>query len=246
MFKIELYDNSIIKSAFKGISYIVDDLRIKIDHDGLYCDAIDTSHVAFCHLELKEWLFDEFEITEPTSINIDANEFNTIINRCKSQDILKLESDDNNLIITFEGDATRQFKIRLIDTEYETPTPPKVEYGFSCKIPTEILKNSISDIDVFSTKLCIQHEDESDYICISGEGDFGSTNTKYLIDLEQSGIASSSYSIEKLQEFMKSEKFSDTIRLKSGENIPLTLEFAYPTNEASLSYLLAPLIENDE
>ena len=246
MFKIELYNNSIIKSAFKGLSYIVDDLKIKIDHDGLYCDALDQSHVAFCHLELKEWLFDEFETDEPTSINIDADEFNTIIDRCKSRDILKLESDPNNLIITLEGDATRQFKIRLIDTRYETTTPPEVKYDFSCKIPTKILKDTLNDIGVFTNKLQLKHEDESDYINISGDGSFGSTNTKYHVDLEQPGTASSSYSIEKLQEFMKSEKFSNTIRLKSGENAPLTLEFAYPTNEASLSYLLAPLIENDE
>lgn len=246
MFKIVLYNNSIIKSAFAGVKHIVDEIKIKIDHDGVYCDALDTSHVSFVHLELKETLFDEYEVEEPTSLIVDSEEFMKVLSRCKSTDILTLEADTSNLILTYEGDSTRQFRIKLIDTEYETPTPPNVKQTFTCEISTITFKDTLSDVEVFSEKLHLKHEDGNKYLHLSGDDNFGATNIKYLLEEEEyEGACNSVYSLDKLKDFMKSEKFSKHIRLKSGETLPLTLEFILPLEEGVLSYLLAPVIEQE-
>ncbi len=245
MFKIVTYNNNIIKSAFIGIGHIVDEIKIRIDHDGLYCDALDKSHICFAHLELKESVFDEYTISEPVSLNVDANGFMEVLSRCKPKDILTLESDEDNLIITFDGDSSRQFRIKLIDREYETPTPPSVEHSFVCEISTNILKDASSDVDLFSDKIHFYHKYKDDCLYIDGDGNFGETTCKYLIEPEKDGIANSFYPLDKLKDFMKSEKFSDKIQLKSGENIPLIIEFILPNDEGVLSYLLAPRIEQE-
>ena len=246
MFRLVLYDNSVLKSAFNGIGQLVEELQVRVDHEGIRCDALDKSHVTFVHLDLRASLFDEFSISEPLSLNIDTGEFMKVLGRCKPKDILILEADDGNLIFTFEGDSTRTFKIRLIDLEYETPVPPSIEHPFSCILPVNILKDAISDVGVFSDKIYIRHDEEEDYLYLSGEDGFGATTCKYLIDAEDNGTANSVYALDKLKDFMKSEKFSDTIIVRTGVDIPLVVEFRLSTGDGVLSYLLAPRIEQEE
>ena len=127
MFKAELSDSSILKTSFDAISSIVDEVQIQTDSEGMRLDALDRSHITFVHLELKASLFDEYVCDVPEKINIDTGEFMSVLKRAKSQDRVIMSLDEGNFIITFEGDATRTFKIRLIDIEYDNPTPPELE-----------------------------------------------------------------------------------------------------------------------
>lgn len=247
MFKAKLEDTSILKSAFNSITNIVEEVQIQVDQEGLRLNALDKAHITFIHLELKKTVFTEYECTTPTSINIDTLEFNKILNRCKTSDELTLTCNDNNLIIIFENlSATRTFKIRLIDMEYEAPTIPDIEYPFSCDLPTKVFKDNVSDVELFSEKLNIRHYLDDDYLYIDGGGDFGETSSRYLIETDEDGACDSVYNIDKIKDFLKSEKFSNTIILKSGDNLPLLLEFRLITNDGLINFVLAPRIEQDE
>ncbi|MBC7119931.1 MAG: DNA polymerase sliding clamp, partial [Methanobacteriaceae archaeon] len=126
MFKAELNDPNILRTSFDAISSIVDEVQIQVDSEGMRLDALDRSHITFVHLELKREIFDEYECDEPEKINVDTEELMKVLRRARAGDRLIITSDDANLILTFEGEATRQFKIRLIDIEYETPQPPEI------------------------------------------------------------------------------------------------------------------------
>ena len=244
MFKLVTYNPTLIKSAFTGINNIVDEIQIQLDHEGLRLNAIDKPHITFVHLELEAKAFDEYTLDEPLSINLDTNEFMKVLSRCKPKDILSLEADEDNLTVTFEGDATRTFKIRLIDLEYEAPTPPSIDYDFQTELPVALLKDVLSDIGVFSDKLTIKKEPGDNHIYINGDNNFGETSTKYELEHENNTRVNSTYNLDKIKEFMKSEKFSENILIKSGENIPLIIEFR--CDDGVLSYLLAPRIEQEE
>lgn len=123
-------------------------------------DALDRSHITFVHLELKASLFDEYVCDVPEKINIDTGEFMSVLKRAKSQDRVIMSLDEGNFIITFEGDATRTFKIRLIDIEYDNPTPPELEHPASFKVHFGILKDAINDIDIFSDKIALQVDED--------------------------------------------------------------------------------------
>ncbi|MER2013371.1 MAG: DNA polymerase sliding clamp, partial [Methanobrevibacter sp.] len=156
MFKAELSDSSILKTSFEAISSIVDEVQIQTDSEGMRLDALDRSHITFVHLELKSSLFDEYICDVPEKINIDTDEFMRVLKRAKSQDRVLMSVDEGNFIITFEGDATRTFKIRLIDMEYDNPVPPTIEHPTNFKVRFSILKDCINDIDIFSDKIALQ------------------------------------------------------------------------------------------
>ncbi|MEE3443708.1 MAG: proliferating cell nuclear antigen (pcna), partial [Methanobrevibacter sp.] len=190
MFKAELSNPNILKTSFDAISSIVDEVQIQTDSEGFRLDALDRSHITFVHLELKSSLFDEFVCDEPEKINIDTDEFMKVLKRSKSTDRVIMSLDEGNFIITFEGEAKRTFKIRLIDIEYESPTPPQLNSPTKFEIPFNLLKDSIQDMDLFSDKITLMVDSEK--FRASAEGEFGDANIEYIhgekIDTEAKSV----------------------------------------------------------
>lgn len=244
MFKLELHDNSIFKTIFKSISSIIDEVVFECDEEGMRLRALDRSHITFIQLDLQSELFIEYICDTPEKISIDTLEFMKVLDRCKNNDVLILTTDEGNLILTFSGDATRTFRIKLIDLEYESPQPPALDYNTCIELPTDILKDAMADIEVFGDKITIKTDE--DYIIFNNEGEFGDTEMKYLHGQTITESTRSVFAIDKLKDIMKASKISDMIDLYLGNDKPLTIDFEIGNSEGKLSFLLAPRIEEDE
>ena len=244
MFKAELSDPNILKTSFDAISSIVDEVQIQTDSEGLRLDALDRSHITFVHLELKASLFDEFICDEPQKINIDTDELMKVLKRSKSDDRVFMSLDEGNFILTFEGEAKRTFKIRLIDIEYESPTPPALNHPTKVEIPFSLLKDSIQDMDIFSDKITLMVDSEK--FKAFAEGEFGDANIEYLHGEKIESEAKSVFSLEKIREMLKADKFSDMAIINLGNDVPLYLTLKMVSGDGELSFLLAPRIETDE
>ena len=244
MFKAELSNPNILKTSFDAISSIVDEVQIQTDSEGFRLDALDRSHITFVHLELKSSLFDEFVCDEPEKINIDTDEFMKVLKRSKSTDRVIMSLDEGNFIITFEGEAKRTFKIRLIDIEYESPTPPQLNSPTKFEIPFNLLKDSIQDMDLFSDKITLMVDSEK--FRASAEGEFGDANIEYIHGEKIDTEAKSVFSLEKIREMLKADKFSEEAEINLGTDIPLYLTLRRVDGEGELSFLLAPRIESED
>ncbi|MCQ2737114.1 MAG: proliferating cell nuclear antigen (pcna) [archaeon] len=244
MFKAELSNSNILKTSFDAISSIVDEVQIQTDSEGFRLDALDRSHITFIHLELKASLFDEFICDEPEKINIDTDELMKVLKRSKSDDRVLMSLDEGNFIITFEGEAKRTFKIRLIDIEYDSPTPPQLAHPTNIEIPFSLLKDSIQDMDIFSDKIALKVD--SDKFIASAEGDFGDANIEYLHGEKIEETVKSIFSLEKVREMLKADKFSDFAQIGLGNDMPLKLTLEMISGDGELSFLLAPRIESED
>ncbi|MDI9623405.1 MAG: proliferating cell nuclear antigen (pcna) [Methanothermobacter sp.] len=244
MFKAELNDPNILRTSFDAISSIVDEVQIQVDSEGMRLDALDRSHITFVHLELHKELFDEYECPEPEKINIDTEELMKVLRRARAGDRLIMTSDDTNLILTFEGEATRQFKIRLIDIEYETPQPPEIGYENEFEVPFSLLKDAIADIDIFSDKITFKVDEEK--FIVSATGEFGDAMIEYYHGEKIKEPARSVYSLDKIKEMLRADRFSETAIINLGNDMPLKLTLKMPNDEGELSFLLAPRLEAEE
>ena len=233
MFKAELSDSSILKTSFDAISSIVDEVQIQTDSEGFRLDALDRSHITFVHLELKSSLFDEFICDEPEKINVDTDELMKVLKRSKANDRVLMSLDEGNLILTFVGEATRTFKIRLIDIEYDSPAPPSLDYPTEFEIPFTLLKDSIQDMDIFSDKITLMVDQENFY-------------AEYLHGEKIDTKAKSIFSLEKIREMLKADKFSEIATISLGNDMPLTLSLKMVSEDGELSFLLAPRIESED
>ena len=180
----------------------------------------------------------------PEKMAIDCNDFNTILKKCKNDDMLKLSVDESNLLITFEGDARRKFKLPFIDMEYDNPTPPNIDLPCKITIPSTLLKNYIDDMGFFSDKLDFIIDEN--YFKVKTSGQKGDAETEYLHGENILEVVKSGYSIPKLQEIMKAHKFSEQCNIYLGNDMPLKINFTLVTGDGNLEYLLAPRLEETD
>ena len=188
--------------------------------------------------------FDKYVCDEPEKINIDTDEFMRVLKRSKANDRVLMAVDEGNFIITFEGEATRTFKIRLIDIEYDNPAPPQLQHPTKFEVPFTLLKDSINDIEIFSDKICF--EVDSTKFTASADGEFGDASVEYLHGEEISEDVKSSFSLDKIREMLKADKFSDVAEISLGTDMPLSLTLKMVTGDGRLSFLLAPRLESED
>ena len=241
--KLESYNPSILKDTFEAIGHIVDECELTCTSEGITINALDKSHITFIQLEYRKTLFDEYEATDE-SLLVDTNELMRILKRCKNNDILSLQTDENNLIITMKCESTKTFKLRLIDQEYHTPVPPSIDYPVGLEVPSELIKDSLEDCKLYGENLIFTIDEDYLHICSStSTGEFGDTHIKYLHGENIRQVCRSSYSIEKLKDIFRASKLSKTCILMLGDNLPLTVNFSLPSDDGGISFLLAPRIE---
>lgn len=243
MFQLVLTDNGIFKNAFESISKIVDEVTITVDSEALHLRCLDRSHITFITMELEKTVFDEYQCDVPEKIAIDCDDFYKLLKKCKTNDILKLDIDDSNLIMTFEGDARRKFKLPFIDMEYDNPVPPKIDLPCEITIPSTLLKTYIDDMEFFSDKLDFIVDEN--YFKVTAIGQKGEGEIEYLHGENILEVVKSGYSIPKLKEIMNAHKFSKECNVHVGNDMPLRIRFTLPTHDGTLEYLLAPRLEKE-
>ncbi len=243
MFKLVLSDPSIFKTSFDAISSIVDEVQIEVDSDGLRLNAIDRSHITYVHLELKESLFDIFQCDKPIKLNLDTEELMKVLKRSKSDDVMELGVDAGSLIITFEGETKKTFKVKLIDLEYDAPTPPEIEYPIKIAVPIRTLKEGVQDIEIVANKVSLSVDEDN--LTLEAVGDFADAKIEYLHGEKVNDSAKAIYAVENIKEMLKAEKFADNTYISIGNDMPLTLSLELLNDEGKLTFLLAPRIEEE-
>ena len=87
---------------------------------------------------------------------------------------------------------------------------------------------------------------DEDYFIISSEGQNGNAEIKYLQGENVDRIVQSNFSIEKLQDILKANKFTEECILNIGDDVPLQLVMNLVTGDGKLGYLLAPRLNESE
>lgn len=242
--KLESYNPGIIKTAFDCIGHIVDEIKLEFNHEGLKLNALDKAHITFVSLVLDKEYFDEYDCSEPVEVIIDANQFMTILKRCKNNDILKLSISEGNINLIFEGDASRKYNLRLIDSEYQSPKPPMMEYDCNISVPSTLMKDSLEDLILFGET--INFLVDENYLKLSSEGSFGDSIIEYLHGENILTTRESMFSIDKLKEIFRATKFSEVCTLGIGDQMPLTVTFELVTGDGNMSFLLAPKLPAED
>lgn len=246
MFKLELTDHKLIKNAFESISHIVDEITLTADSEALHLKCLSRDHITFITMDLEKTVFDEYQCDVPEKIAIDCTEFMKILKRLKNSDILELNLDNtkNTFNIIMKGDAVRKFNIQLIDMEYDNPTPPEINLPCTVNLPSDLLKSYVEDIEVFSDKLYFIVDEN--YLKVQSSGELGDAEIEYLHGENISSVVRSQFSIPKLKDILRSNKFSKEITLEIGEDMPIKVSLKLPAGDGELNYLLAPRLETEE
>lgn len=247
--KLVLAEPKYFKDSVSIISELVGEVKFKAGPDGLKMVAMDPANVAMVVFKLLSSCFTQYDVKETEEITINLNSLKQILKRAKGDDILTLETtEDNKLKIQLKSNTTRYFSIPVLELEDKEQKVPELQFPISVEMDSSLLTDSIEDVSVVAESVTFLGE--AGQLLVKAEGDL----SKALIEIKQGDnivIKSTSpdkckakYSLEYLRKMIAGGKLSDKVTIYFNTDYPLKLEYKI-IDRLMLSFILAPRVDND-
>lgn len=246
--KLGLTETKYLKDSISIISELVNEATFKITPQAIELVAMDPANVAMVIFKLLPSCFTEYDVKEKMELAINLNNLKQILRRVKPDDVLKLETEDNKLKLTLQGQTKRTFAIPILDTDEKEQKVPDLNFGATIKTSASIITDAIEDADIVGES--VSFIAQPDKLMISAEGDL----SKAHIDIDRSEVTQinvhdmnplrAKYSIEYLKKMIAGAKLADDVIISFNKDYPLKLDFK-TIDKVALSFILAPRVEND-
>lgn len=210
MFEAILEESVLLKKIIESIKDLLNEASLDCSENGIYLQAMDSSHVALVSFLLRTNAFESYTCDKNLSLGLNLSSITRILKCSSNNDKLTLKTDDENpdtLNFIFEsqiGDKISNFEMRLMNLDIEHLGIPDTEY--SC-----VIKMASNEF----TKICRD---------LSGLGDSMTIScTKSGVNFMTSGELGNA--IIKLKQ--RSNQESININIKLTEPVSLTFSLRY-------------------
>jgi proliferating cell nuclear antigen len=244
-FKLEINDLAILKSCVNAVSNISNDFSFTVDENGLSSNGISTGHTSFYDFVLTPDFFDSFNVDGKVLVNVDIQELKKVMGRAANSDIGIISLKDEELNIVFEGEAKREFSLRLQDNIDDELSTPAMEFNCKLELPLSYLKDSIKNVSLFTDQLIILEVNE-DKIVISGKSDKSKVRTEYIHGEPVKGEFRATYDVSLIDSAVNQLTFVDRLQLEFDNDKPLKITSQLVTEDGRFSTLTAPRIEESD
>lgn len=243
--KLRLKNNKILKDCFNSISNIIDKVVMEADSEGLTLKSLSRDHITFVELMLKSSLFDDYHCPVPESFCVNVDILDSILKRCKNNETLELELDDD-LMVRIISTRNREFNVESLPFEEEIfQKSPSNNFALEVTVPTNVLKDSIKDVDIIkkddnSSPSKILFCVENGSLVLKSQADFIRITTEIHNECGYDEI-SSLFNLEYIKNVFKSSNIAEDCILRLGNNEPLEIIFNID-NGSFIRYIIAPLL----
>lgn len=247
--KLVLAEPKYFKDSIGIISDLVSEAKFKATKDGLELVAMDPANVAMVIFKLLSSSFTEYNITETEEVSINLNNLKQILRRAKSEDILSLETtEDNKLKIQLKSNTIRSFSIPTLDLEDKEQRVPDLIFPIVVHTTSAVLQEAIEDVSVVAESVTFLGEKNK--LSVKAEGDLSKAFIEIKAD-DKTTVKSSGddkfkakYSLEYLRKMISGGKLTDNVSIHFNTDYPMKIEYKV-TDRLLLSFILAPRVDND-
>ncbi len=237
---LKLANPKILTDVIGIISELVNEVRIKINKEGLSIVAIDPANVSLVSFILPASNFSEFDVNEEV-VCVNLENLKSILKRYKSGNLI-IKTSEDKLIIEIESQTKRIFEIALIDINEEEKAVPPLEFNVEIEMNNDNFYETIEDCKVVGDVCDFLVKNEKFIIEAKGLHSARSEFSDQEIKIKGEGKAR--YSLEYLQKFIKGCKISNKVLICFSDDYPLKLEFI--GESFSLIFILAPRTEIED
>ncbi len=247
--KLVLAEPRYFKESVSIISDLVTEVKFKVKKDRLELVAMDPANVAMVVFKIFSSGFTQYTFKEEEDIAINLSSLKQILRRAKGDDILSLETtDDNKLKIELKGGTVRSFSIPTLELEDKEQRVPELTFPLTVEMNSSTLSESIEDVSVVAESVTFLGE--KDQLSVKAEGDLSKAfieikpNDDTVIKNTSQDKCKAKYSLEYLRKMISGGKLSDKVTLHFNTDYPMKLEYKV-TDRLLLSFILAPRVDND-
>lgn len=238
-------DATIFKKSIEAISVLIDEAELVVKESGLELKATDPSQISMVDFVMPKKAFTKFE-SEETRLGLDLDYLNQVLSRAQTNDELTLALDEKKafLEVTFKGKAERSFQVPLIDISTSEIPSPKIDFDAELTINSSFLTNALKDVALISSHITIGCDESKFFVkANSSKGNLNEEakeDKETLPELKVKKECKSMFPLDYFQDMLKSASGEISLFLKS--NAPVKI--SYPIGDATITYFLAPRIEN--
>lgn len=247
MFEIRVDDARVWKNCVDAIVNLIDEGTLEILADKMQLRAMDPSQIAMISFSIPKSSFSKYEVGGSTKIGLNFENLSKILARARDKESLTLRQDENKLVLEFVGDSKRKFSVPIIDIPYNPQKEPKIEHDVLIKINGGKFKDILRDASLISSHLALEANDKG--FSVSASGDSGnldvqsSKDAEGIIGISQKQPARATFPLQYLEDIVKACPEEGELKINLKTKMPVKLE--YGIGEASLTYYLAPRIDED-
>ncbi|MGC9037098.1 MAG: proliferating cell nuclear antigen (pcna) [Candidatus Micrarchaeia archaeon] len=246
MFEIKIDDAKYWRDCVEAIVSLIDEGSFVISKDGISLKAMDPSGISMVSFFMPSKAFSQYDVEKNVNVGVNLDSLSKILSRTRDNESLVLKDLDNKLLLEFSGGKSkRRYKLQLIDIKSKEEKEPKVEFDANVEVDGEHLKDILKDASLISSYVAFKASKDS--FAITAKGDSGELEEVHEIDgsevkkVEASKDATATFNLEFLENMVKSSPVGGSVVLSLKTNQPLKL--SYKIGEASITYYLAPYVE---
>ena len=237
---VKFNDAKALSEAVAIMSELVNELRIKVNKNGMSAVAVDPANVALVSLKIPRTAFSQFETSEE-EIGVNLEDLKQVLKRANSGSSLTLERKENKLLVNLEDNVKRRFTLSLIDIDSEEKHVPDLEFQVKVSLPSSLFQHAVEDALVVSDACLFNASGNS--FSIEAKGNLNSSHTEFNPEeVKLNGEGKAKYSLEYLQKFVKACKLSENVSLQFKTDYPLRVDFS---GDVEMTFILAPRVEED-
>lgn len=247
--KLVLAEPRYFKDSIAIISELVTEVKFKAGPNGLKLIAMDPANVAMVNFELFSSSFTKYEVQGEEEIAINLNSLKQILRRANSDDMLILETtDDNKLKIQLKSNTIRSFSIPTLEIEDKEQKVPELSFPIVIQMSSEALSEAVEDVSVVAESVTFLGEKEQ--LSVKAEGDLSKAfieikpDENTIISTNSNEKFKAKYSLEYLKKMIAGGKLAENVSVHFNSDYPMKIEYKV-TDKLLMSFILAPRVDND-
>ncbi|MEM2175370.1 MAG: hypothetical protein QXI58_07100, partial [Candidatus Micrarchaeia archaeon] len=151
MVEIEISNPKSFRKCIDCIINIVKEGNFEINENGMELRAMDPSQISMVIFSANKDFFSRYDVKEKVKIGVDLDNFNKILSRWRSGEVILLKIENKKFEVIFKGNKSkRSFLISTIDVPSGPIKELKINYIAKIKMNGKEIKEIINDAGIVS------------------------------------------------------------------------------------------------
>jgi proliferating cell nuclear antigen len=237
----------IFKDIVDAVACLVDECKLNYTPDGIKVAAVDPANVAMVHLDLGAASFQHYEANRGT-IAVDLVKMKDALAGAAGDDTVEIKVLDGGKLVLRYGATT--YRLSLLDpgSIRKEPKKPFLDHPVKVVINGSDLKRMVKSCDKVAKR--VRFESGDGFFSGEAETELDSVRIEYaeafLVSLQGTIKVESIFGIDYLNDIMKAAGSADQVSIELGDHRPAWFSFKLASGNCSVSYLLAPWVEDED
>lgn len=212
---------------------------------GIKFQAMDASHCSLCSMNFDMEDFVTYICEQETQLGMSFTNLNKILKCASLNDTVTIKADTDHKFTIEIRDPKQEkqmcFEMNTMDIDQDRLEAPEEQYPFTCKIPSDRLKQVINDSFNIGEVCTLRAQDQK--LIFTVQGEIGSLKIELSVPGSSVHVGDTGFSSKFLHSIMKAYTLNEHVTVSFDKDKPILFTFPFGV-KSYYKYYLAPKIKD--